>query len=69
VAINPRHRDCLRRGDESLVAAGVLLESGAAPELAALELRGALEALGEIAGKVDSEEILGAIFSRFCIGK
>jgi tRNA modification GTPase len=69
VAINTRHRDCLRRADESLVAAGVLLESGAAPELAALELRGALEALGEIAGKVDSEEILGAIFSRFCIGK
>jgi tRNA modification GTPase len=46
-----------------------LLESGAAPELAALELRGALEALGEISGKIDTEEILGAIFSRFCIGK
>jgi tRNA modification GTPase len=69
VAINTRHRDCLRRADELLVAADVLLESGAAPELAALELRGALEALGEIAGKIDSEEILGAIFSRFCIGK
>jgi tRNA modification GTPase len=69
VAINTRHRDCLRRADESLETADVLLESGAAPELAALELRGALEALGEIAGKVDSEEVLGAIFSRFCIGK
>lgn len=69
VAINTRHRDCLRRADESLETAEVLLESGAAPELAALELRGALEALGEIVGKVDTEEILGAIFSRFCIGK
>ncbi len=69
VAINTRHRDCLRRADESLETAAVLLESGAAAELAALELRGALEALGEISGKIDTEEILGAIFSRFCIGK
>ena len=69
VAINTRHRDCLRRADESLETAAVLLESGAAPELAALELRGALESLGEISGKIDTEEILGAIFSRFCIGK
>ncbi|PAW73719.1 MAG: tRNA uridine-5-carboxymethylaminomethyl(34) synthesis GTPase MnmE [Verrucomicrobiia bacterium Tous-C4TDCM] len=69
VAINTRHRDCLRRSDESLETAAVLLESGAAPELAALELRGALDALGEISGKIDTEEILGAIFSRFCIGK
>ena len=69
VAINARHRDCLRRADDALESAAVLLESAAAPELAALELRGALEALGEIVGKVDTEEILGAIFSRFCIGK
>ncbi|MEK7950221.1 tRNA uridine-5-carboxymethylaminomethyl(34) synthesis GTPase MnmE [Luteolibacter soli] len=69
VAINTRHRDCLRRADESLETAEVLLESAAAPELAALELRGALDALGEIVGKVDTEDILGAIFSQFCIGK
>ena len=69
VAINTRHRDCLRRADEALEAAEVLLESAAAPELAALELRGALDALGEIVGKVDTEDILGAIFSQFCIGK
>lgn len=69
VAINTRHRDCLRRADISLVTADELLDSAAAPELAALELRGALESLGEIAGKVDTEDILGAIFSQFCIGK
>jgi len=69
VAINARHRDCLCRADGALESATALLESAAAPELAALELRGALEALGEISGKVDAEEILGAIFSRFCIGK
>lgn len=69
VAINTRHRDCLRRADASLVAADSLLVTGRPPELAALELREALEALGEIAGKVDAEEVLGAIFSSFCIGK
>jgi tRNA modification GTPase len=69
VAINTRHRDCLRRADASLETAELLLESAAAPELAALELRGALDALGEIVGKVDTEDILGAIFSQFCIGK
>lgn len=69
VAINTRHRDCLRRADASLSAADALLATGQPPELAALELREALEALGEIAGKVDAEEVLGAIFSTFCIGK
>ncbi|WP_193215142.1 tRNA uridine-5-carboxymethylaminomethyl(34) synthesis GTPase MnmE [Luteolibacter marinus] len=69
VAINTRHRDCLRRSDAALEAADQLLSQGAAPELAALELRTALDALGEIAGKVDTEEVLGAIFSQFCIGK
>ncbi|MDB6079335.1 MAG: mnme trme thdf: trna modification gtpase trme [Akkermansiaceae bacterium] len=69
VAINGRHRDCLRKADEALVRAAALLEMSAAPELAALELREGLDALGEIAGKVDAEEVLGAIFSRFCIGK
>jgi tRNA modification GTPase len=69
VAINTRHRDCLRRASASLTAAAALLEGTQPPELAALELREALEALGEIAGKVDAEEVLGAIFSSFCIGK
>ncbi|WP_035601852.1 tRNA uridine-5-carboxymethylaminomethyl(34) synthesis GTPase MnmE [Haloferula sp. BvORR071] len=69
VAINTRHRDCLRRATASLSAADELLSGDQPPELAALELRDAMEALGEIAGKVDAEEVLGAIFSRFCIGK
>jgi len=69
VAINSRHRDCLRRANISLSAAAEQLAGDQPPELAALDLREALSALGEIVGKVDAEEILGAIFSRFCIGK
>lgn len=38
-------------------------------ELVALELRHALDALGEIAGTISSDDLLGRIFSRFCIGK
>jgi tRNA modification GTPase len=40
-----------------------------APELAAEELRHAADALGRITGRIDAEEVLGAIFGRFCIGK
>lgn len=39
------------------------------PELVALELRDALDALGEITGKTTSEELLDRIFANFCIGK
>lgn len=40
-----------------------------APELAAEELRLAQNELGEITGKVTSDDLLGVIFSTFCIGK
>ena len=38
-------------------------------ELAAEELRAAQQALGEITGEFRSDDLLGAIFSTFCIGK
>ena len=44
-------------------------EKGAYVEILALELRRASEALGAIIGEVDDEEILGEIFSSFCLGK
>lgn len=69
VAVNTRHQDCLRRGAAALAAGREALEAGQSPEFAALDLREALDAIGEIAGKVDTEELLGEIFGRFCIGK
>jgi tRNA modification GTPase len=39
------------------------------PELAAEELRAAQQSLGEVVGQLSSDELLGEIFSRFCIGK
>ena len=42
---------------------------GEPPELVALELRGALDELGEMVGAVYTDDLLDRIFSRFCIGK
>ena len=69
VAINARHRDCLTRARTSLVEAERSLRDGDDAEITALSLREALDFLGEVAGRVDTEEILGSIFSQFCIGK
>ena len=68
-AINTRHRDCLLKAKGHLGAAIALLESGEPPELVAVELRSALGDVGEIVGEAGTEEILGKIFSSFCIGK
>jgi len=68
-AINTRHRDCLRKAQGHLGAAVTLLASGEPPELVAVELRSALCDVGEIVGEAGTEEILGQIFSSFCIGK
>lgn len=69
VAINARHQACLRRAERSLRQAGDMLDSGDGAEFVSIELRGAMEAIGEIAGRIDTEELLGEIFSSFCIGK
>jgi tRNA modification GTPase len=69
VAINARHQDCLRRALASVEAGRSQLATGHSPEFVAADLRDGLAAVGEIAGRVDTDEILGEIFSQFCIGK
>ncbi len=64
-----RHLDALARTGEAVDAAERVLRERGAGELAAEELRRAQQALGAITGEVTSDDLLGAIFSRFCIGK
>jgi tRNA modification GTPase len=69
VAINTRHRDCLRRALGSCELAAGTMEAARAPEYVTVDLRAALQALDEITGAADAEEIRDAIFAQFCIGK
>lgn len=70
VAINVRHQASLENARTALLGALELLDDPSSDtELAAIDLREALDALGEIPGKVDTEDLLGVIFSSFCIGK
>ena len=64
-----RHVDALERVAEHLQAAERSLREQRAGELAADELLQAQRALGEITGEYSSDDLLGAIFSTFCIGK
>ncbi|MBR0824886.1 tRNA uridine-5-carboxymethylaminomethyl(34) synthesis GTPase MnmE [Bradyrhizobium manausense] len=62
-----RQRELLRQTAGSLQRSMELLGEG--EELAAEELRAASYALGRLLGRVDVEDVLGAIFQKFCIGK
>jgi tRNA modification GTPase len=64
-----RHVDALERVDAHLAAAASALQEQRAGELAAEELRLAQHALAEVTGAYSSDDLLGAIFSTFCIGK
>lgn len=70
LAVSARHAEAMGRAAGCLRAAAGHLENGAgATELAATEARGALDALGEIVGRVDNERMLDKLFASFCIGK
>ncbi len=69
IAVNARHRECLERACKHSEKAAELLSGGESPEFVAIDLREALDAIGSIVGKADTEELLGEIFSSFCIGK
>ena len=69
VSARRRHLDALARADRHLQEARRQLLDRRAGELMAEELRQAQQALAEITGAFTSDELLGRIFSSFCIGK
>jgi tRNA modification GTPase len=64
-----RHLDAIRRTRDHIRAGKAQLVENNAPELLAEELRLAQKALGEITGEFLPDDLLGAIFASFCIGK
>ena len=64
-----RHRTALSKAHESLLSATASVESRLSGELIALDVRAAIDALGEITGAITTDDILDRIFRDFCIGK
>lgn len=69
IAINARHAAALSRSRECLKSAQANVTIHGPTELLASDLRGTLDALGEIGGKIDNERMLDHLFATFCIGK
>lgn len=69
IVTNARHAEALRQAEEALEKVKVGLETGLPGDLLALDIRFAIEVLGNITGKVTNEDLLTNIFTRFCIGK
>ncbi|PYK01199.1 MAG: tRNA uridine-5-carboxymethylaminomethyl(34) synthesis GTPase MnmE [Verrucomicrobia bacterium] len=69
VMINSRHQDALRRAREATLRTIEAFRTDLTLELVALDLRIAVNAVGEIVGKTTTEDLLDSIFSQFCIGK
>ena len=64
-----RSRESLRQSSKALARAIESAQLGVGDELTAIEIRSALDHLGEIVGAVYTDDILDRVFSRFCIGK
>ncbi|MPS72640.1 MAG: tRNA uridine-5-carboxymethylaminomethyl(34) synthesis GTPase MnmE [Chryseobacterium sp.] len=69
VITNQRHYEALQKSLNSVKRVDEAVSSQITTELLAYELRNALEYLGEISGEFSNDEVLGNIFSKFCIGK
>ncbi|MGI2257278.1 tRNA uridine-5-carboxymethylaminomethyl(34) synthesis GTPase MnmE [Candidatus Cardinium hertigii] len=69
IVVNARHFDRLQKSKQALEAVIIGLEQKRSNELLVVDLNSALQALGEITGEITTEEVLGDIFSKFCIGK
>ncbi len=69
IVVNQRHRQHLAQALDAVRAAKQALATGASGDTLALDLRTALHELGAITGEITNDDVLGTIFSQFCIGK
>jgi tRNA modification GTPase len=69
IVTNSRHVSSLNNAQQALIKVNEGLSTNIQSDFLALDIRYALEALGEITGQVTNDDLLGNIFSKFCIGK
>jgi tRNA modification GTPase len=70
IVANARHHEALQKTALALEQALRGLEDGTTGDFVAMDIREAMRQLGNITGQIDIDtDILGAIFSKFCIGK
>ena len=69
VLTNLRHKKSIEKARDHLRVFLKLLARNEYPEILSIELRSSMNSLGQITGEVSTEDLLGRIFSRFCIGK
>ena len=69
VVSNARHFEALNKASESLAAVEQGMAAGVSSDFLAMDIRRALHYLGEITGEISTEDLLGNIFGKFCIGK
>ncbi|MCK9422420.1 MAG: tRNA uridine-5-carboxymethylaminomethyl(34) synthesis GTPase MnmE [Bacteroidales bacterium] len=69
IVSNTRHFEALQNALSAIISVDDGLQMKISPDLLTTDIRKALYHLGEITGEITTDEILGTIFSRFCIGK
>ena len=69
IVSNSRHYEALLKAHESLKQVEVSFKNQISTDLIAIDIRQALHYLGTITGEITTDEVLGSIFSKFCIGK
>lgn len=69
IVSNARHYDALAKAREGIGRAIAGLSDSISSEMLSEDIRATIDAIGEITGEITSDEILGNIFSKFCIGK
>ena len=69
VVTNARHYGALCHAQEAIRRAITGLQSGLSGDFVSQDIRECMHYLGEITGEITTHEVLGSIFSRFCIGK
>ena len=69
IIANARHHEALLKTSEALEKAANGLEDGTTGDFIAMDIRQAMFHLGSITGDISTDDLLGSIFSKFCIGK